>query len=733
MDETNGPIFDHHEELFAQIGSADAEQELDKFMLEMTGSTVTSTADGRPGDMWSSSMAYSAAVNNCPDPSMSQRNIFQTNDGLPFGMQLNAGHDSGASSMFLDGLDLMEGINGLDAIKRSLMGIPDKPLSEQPAGLRDTMHRISTDNGTQEYLDSLGKPETDSKHLDHLWNGAADHCNFQSTAKTMPVANTLLRNIDRNGNCPTIFNNGLSERTKPFGRVDVRNHDVTKSRSGFSSIDLLNQDMGMLNQELTKPCLPLNTNDLLSRDFSQNYMTKGLSPSVSADSAIHTPTTSYDSASPMSSGRTPLRSDDSISPLASCASPVAFSLPLRTDDCFSPGRVRRPDASPVVRTPIRCDETPSPRPAIRTSIRGDDVPSPAMRAAVRNDDVNSPPVRMPASPAAPSPRAIARTPLRPDEAPSPRAVTRTPLRTDDALSPRGLSRTPLRVDETPSPRGVSWTSLRGDEALSPRTPNRTPLRNDEVPSPRGPGRTPLRTDEALSPRTAIIRNDMMTTSRSTVPRNVLRPEEAPSIWPPYSPMVRTDEFVNRTALGPDLNALVSRVPYNPGFLRMKEGEGMMLGPDMQLGPVFPPGPCLPFNQSPLSASSSSSWTLSGDDPSTSGLAVPAKPKKRRKTDSMCVPTVKKRGNKKLPIYQSSVSPDNGIKLKFTLTNMPPPRRRRRKTGDDDGPDKGNKRKKRGPETFAEQSPWGQDLPPHILERIFKNVVEDEGCVPSLVR
>lgn len=762
MDETNGPIFDHHDELFAQIGSADAEQELKDFVLEMTGSAMGSSSGG-VGSAWGACPprapdppAY-PLLNNCIDGSLintplAHRGFFQPNDSVSYDMQSGAGQD-GSSAAFLDSLvknlpdDMLDGFNGYEAIKRSLMAIPDKPHSEHhsqiPASLLDTMHRISTDNGTQEYLDALSKPDgMEAKPQDHaLWNGSVDHFNFQTTPvnKAPALPNSLSRSIDRNGNCPTVYSNGLSEGMKPIVSVDLRNHDVTKSRLGFT-VDMLNHDMTLhksnhqlntldvLNRELAhnKATLPLSTTDLLNRELAQSFLIKGLSPSVSAESGIHTPTTSYDSASPLSSGRTPLRSDDSISPLASCASPVAnVRTPIRTDDCFSPGRVRRSDASPMVRTPIRYDETPSPRaisrtplrvedvpsPAMRTSIRGDDTPSPAMRTSLRSDDVSSPLVRMPASPIAPSPRSVPRTPLRPDEAPSPRAVPRTPLRTDDALSPRGItvSRTPLRTEDVPSPRSVSWTPLRSDEAPSPRTPNRTPLRNDEAPSPRAPSKTPVRSDEATSPR--------------GINRTPLRPEDTVSPRAPGPSLLRTDESVSprtvsHTPTRPDVSPLPPRAPFSPGTVRRREtdvGAGAA-HPGLQAGPA------------------SANKTTAEDEPGPSGLSAPAKPRKRRKTDSLCVPTPKKRWSKKMPIYQSSVSgEESGIKLKIKLTAMPPPKRRRRRTGGEDTEEKPGKRRKRSPPSPAEQSGWGNQMPPHLLERIFKLVVDKEGCVPSLVR
>jgi len=116
---------------------------------------------------------------------------------------------------------------------------------------------------------------------------------------------------------------------------------------------------------------------------------------------------------------------------------------------------------------------------------------------------------------------------------------------------------------------------------------------------------------------------------------------------------------------------------------------------------------------------------------------PSKPKKRQKTESGNALATKKKYTKQKPIYQSSVSGEtSGIKLKIKLAAIVPPKRRRRKPDADVTVQEECKPGKRRKKTLSgpiEQSEWGNKLPAHVLERIFQIVVDEEGCIPSLVR
>lgn len=411
-----------------------------------------------------------------------------------------------------------------------------------------------------------------------------------------------------------------------------------------------------------------------------NFSTRP-SPSASVESNVHTPTTSSESASPLSSNRTPIRSDESISPMGS------GHTPLRMDDSTSP--------LASVKTPMRIDE-------------------------------GSP-------------------------------LGRTPLRTEEGFSPAGTSSTLPSV--SPSHKLNGQTPQRCENYSSPPSfPMKKDVRSPVLPSPVS------KSDYPEEPKEERV--DSESKSDSAIPTIEALIKTNKKIPIPFVSAKRIDDPVlckkaaKRTLPRKSDSDLYLASSSLPGRSESEpETTSAAVNNENEISGVkteteVPEAKREPQTVEPVDAQKltqvAAAASVSAPAAATPDLSDDTKGKKKRKTPENNVPT--KRCRKKVTIYQSSMSPEEtGIKLKIKLAPSlpPPPRIKKRRSkknsnsGSDDEEGKSKKTKKsvrfspgtREPKESesSEQSEWGSRVPPEILQRIFQYVIDDQGCVPSLVR
>lgn len=393
------------------------------------------------------------------------------------------------------------------------------------------------------------------------------------------------------------------------------------------------------------------------------------SPSASVESNVHTPTTSYESASPLSSNRTPIRSDESISPMGS------GHTPLRMDDSTSP--------LANVKTPMRIDE-------------------------------GSP-------------------------------MGRTPLRTEEGFSPAGTSNTLPSASPSHKPNGQ--TPQRFENYSSPPSfPVKKDVRSPVLPSPKSEP-----TEEVKDEKSDISSPDSKNDSAIPTIEALIKRQTSKKIPIPFVSAKRIDDPVlSKKAAKRTLPRKSDSELYvgSSSLPERSESEPETSNPVTDISGVKTEIDVPDKDERKMDANAQNlteAISSFSDDPKGK--------KRRKKTDSLCVPTAKRRCRKKVTIYQSSMSPEEtGIKLKIKLAPLAPSpqkpkpqkkRRSKKNSGSDDEGGKSKKAKKsvrfspgtREPKTpeSLEQSEWGSKAPPEILQRIFQLVVDDQGCVPSLIR
>lgn len=430
--------------------------------------------------------------------------------------------------------------------------------------------------------------------------------------------------------------------------------------------------------------IPGNFGSFPEHNLPHNNFSTRPSPSASVESNVHTPTASCESASPLSSNRTPIRSDESISPMGS------GHTPLRMDDSTSP--------LASVKTPIRMEEG-----------------SPMGRTPLRTEEGFSPAGTSSALPSAsPSHKLNGQTPQRCENYSSPPSFpTKKEVRSPVLPSPASKSDC---QEEPKEEKGDSES--KGDSAIP--TIEALIKTNKKIPIPFVSAK---RIDDPVLCKKAAKRTLPRKSDSELYLASSSRSENEPE---------NTSAAVNNEDEISDVKT-ETKVP---------DDEDDDEGDDA--------AKCEPKTvENPVDAQK-----LTPTPAATPNVSDDTKGKKKRKNAENYVPTTaKKRCRKKVTIYQSSMSPEEtGIKLKIKLAPLIPPpprikkRRSKKNSGSDDEGVKNKKAKKsvrfspgtREPKESkesesTEQSEWGSKMPPEILQRIFQNVIDEQGCVPSLVR
>lgn len=671
MDEQNGEVFDHHAELFSQIGAVSDHETFKDFVLDSSG-LLDNTSGSKPnqlaipgpgstsqGSMWSHSF-------NEPTPLLINHNRAMYNNPVPVPPLDDVDNASALLDSLVKNLPAPDGVMDQFSSQHFLEKSQNvRHFNHAPGQLFEGLHRISTDKVTQSVLDNMSRFEGNTiagkcNDFDSLsWNGVvADPVhtlNFHSQNRSIINPQSSL---DKNGNS-AVFNHT----------------HIDKLHCGF----------------------PQN----LAEQMPQNNSLIRLSPSASVESNIHTPTTSYESASPLSSNRTPIRSDESISPMGS------GHTPLRMDDSTSP--------LASVKTPMRMDEG---SPMGRTPHRMEEGCSPAGISGILSSKI--------------------------DGSPSHKLNGQTPQRFENYSSPPSV----LRRNEGKSPASYILPS--------PKTENSNKITD------------PLEDNDGsvMEPKVESFEDDvgMYPCERRKKPKETeARDEKSPAMIPvetliksqgmkkipiPFVSAKRIDDpVITKKAAKRTLPRKSDSELYlaSSSLSKKSESESKSLVTN-QFGGIKTENEVPDSNEDNLS---DNAQTLEDAEIINAVEDNLTKCRKRRKKADISVPNAKRRFRKKVTIYQSSVSPEEtGIKLKIKLApsfqQSKPLKKRRSKrqylSDEEEGGSAGKKSKKvvrfssgtKEPES-SEQTMWGSKIPPDVLQRVFKFVIEEQGCVPSLVR
>lgn len=684
MDEKNGEVFDHHAELFAQIGSVSENDSLRDFMLnpsdliEPTGTAKTipvpaTQIGSTPQDnMWV--QGYS-----CSEPPGLLLNHNRSGFNLPLSvppLEILPNEVENTSAL-LDNLvkSIPASENVLD--QYTSPSLPNKNLSVNCRSAADNsnhmsnplfggLYRISSDKVTQDFLDNFNKLESSdmlikcSEYENLAWNGLIcdpiNNINFQSQNQ---LTHGLQSSVDKNGNS-ALF--------------------------GSSHIDKISSSNS-------------------SEHFPQNNFMARLSPSASVETSVRTPATSYESASPLSNNRTPIRSDESISPMGS------GHTPLRVEESTSPlTNIKTPlrieEGSPMGRTPLRVEESFSPV-GSGSSFLTSNSPSHKTSAQTQGFDSYSPPSIFK--------RTEAKSPTSSIHPVSCKLEHQESTNKKEEKEP-ATNETKISEEKGIKTGKVVCSASKLEESKSSSKNLSSVLESDATTS--AEALIKLQTNKKLPiPFVSAQRIDDPIVSRKSVKRTLSRKSDS-ELYCVSSSMSRESES--------DLQSLAT----NEACIVKTEFSNVV--PEVEKNKL----------------SDDAQKMSQAEDITFSEEFFNKSKKRRKKTENLCLPNIKRRNRKRVTIYQSSMSPEEtGIKLKIKVASafqrIKPQKKRKSKKqyGSDEEEDSGSKRSKkivrfsnstRESET-SEQTEWGDKIPPQVLQRIFEFVVEEQGCVPSLVR
>ena len=666
MDEKNGEVFDHHAELFAQIGNVTENESLRDFLISPTGMidhnstaknfSVPSAQIGSTShdNMWSHGYG-------CNQPSGLLLNHTRTGFNLPLSVsQLDMPSSViENSNILLDNLVKNIPLSSNTLNPYASASVPNKSVNIDcrtvtdnsnllPSTLFSGMCGNNSEKVTQDFLGNYNKLESSdmivkcSEYENVAWNGivcdSINNINFHSQNR---LSHSFQSSIDKNGNSAL------------FGST----HD--KISCGSNS----------------------------SEHFIQNNFMTRLSPSASVETSVRTPATSYESASPLSSNRTPIRSDESISPMGS------GHTPLRVEDSTSPlTNIKTPlrieEGSPLGRTPLRVEESYSPMGSSSNNLLTSNSPSHKINGPVQGSETYQNP---PCS-------------LKKIEAKSPSS---------------NLHQTKPKIENPESMIDSPETSKLIEESMC------SPKKSDEKLDLNLTGSTKSDASSVKEiirqfsiPFSAEKRVDDSLNSKKSVKRTLSDKSDC-EFYLTSSSAIEKEGSDLKTL--PRINEACS---VKTEFLNVPEVETNKLNVDAQ--------------------------NISQMDRVSFGEEFFSKSKRRRKKsdNNSNLPNAKRRNRKRVTIYQSLMSPEEtGIKLKIKVASafqrVKPQKKRRSKRQfcSDDEEDGKSKRCKKvvrfsnhsKESEGEEQTEWGNKLPPNILQKIFHYVVEDQGCVPSLVR
>ncbi|KAK6636603.1 hypothetical protein RUM43_010265 [Polyplax serrata] len=672
MDEKNGEVFEHHSELFAQVGSVLGSGTLKNVLVNPSGMTdsarsaktgplpVSQASGMQQENIWTQGFPCNESLGL----TVQNKSVF--NLQLPESVDILPNEVVNTSALLDNLVKNIPATEGANANQYTTAVLPSKNVGSKSTTsdnviqgtnpLLSGLCRINSEKVTQDLLENFNKLESNdmllkcSDYENLPWNGLIcdpiNSANFQSQNH---LPHGLQSSIDKNGNS-ALF--------------------------GTSQIDKINSG--------SNP----------SEHFTQNNFLARLSPSASVETCVRTPATSYESASPLSNNRTPIRSDESISPMGS------GHTPLRIDESTSPltnmkTPLRIEEGSPMGRTPHRVDESFSPLGSSSITLTSGS-PSHKTNGQTQCFDSYSPPSLFKKSEGK-----NLTLGNQPSSSKSEASEDKNVKEEKDEVT---LTETTSSVGGAlKAEQGVCSFGESDDKDVNSLDTIVEALTKQQVNK-----KLPI-------PFVCAKRLDESLVNRKSGKRTLSKKSDGETIHLGSSSLSGTREGVPKSNEACNVKTeLTNEVPEVERNELRDDAQKLSQPEDVTYSDEF-------YNKSK---------------------------RRRKKSDAMCLPSIKRRSRKRVTIYQSSMSPEeSGIKLKIKVASafqrMKPQKKRRSKKhyGSDEEEGSESKRSKKYSRSSnstkesetSEQTEWGSKIPPEVLHRIFEFVVEDQGCVPSLVR
>lgn len=419
--------------------------------------------------------------------------------------------------------------------------------------------------------------------------------------------------------------------------------------------------------------------------FSQNNFLVRLSPSASVETNVRTPATSYESASPLSNNRTPIRSDESISPMGS------GHTPLRIEE-----------NSPMGRTSLCVEESFSPLGSGVCVLTSNSPSHKSSGVTSGFDNYSSSP-----------------TVVKKSEVKSPTSCT---------ASTFGKCETTETIVKRSESEPVNKDTSTFQENIKNVLPEETKCFDN------------IGNKDKSNNILSVSDNSDIGSLDSSIKHELGQKPLLAFV----SCNKKSDSIVNRKSHKRTLSRKSDEKLCVSSSLLSSEGENNSVFIGTEGVSVIKTENAVP--EVVLKKEAAEKVCQSNTSFCSERLLSKSK-KPRKKTQNISLLSGKRKNKKKVTIYQSSMSPEEtGIKLKIKVSSafQQVKRQKKRKSKNCESDEEESSESKRSKKIvrfsntnkepqICTQNEWGSKIPSEILQKIFQIVVDEQGCVPSLVR